>query len=123
MRSLAPHVVTTCAAPLAPWRAIARRQHTAPLCIHSLPENEPAAAPWAITFDLRERETIWTEENKVRLIKQIAAERLEVDVDELETRLATLLLLVPGLQVGFEASFVRRKAVDCHIAGCPATCR
>ena len=28
-------------------------------------QQQPVPAPWSLTFDLRERETEWTEENKV----------------------------------------------------------
>jgi len=30
-------------------------------------QQQSVPAPWSLTFDLRERETDWTEENKVRM--------------------------------------------------------
>ena len=43
------------------------RTHGCSWCLHAVDHQEPeVSAPWSLTFDLRERETDWTEENKVR---------------------------------------------------------
>lgn len=88
-------------------------------------ENKDWTPPWALTFDLRERETDWTPENQAivllqqarwlqihhsrciqtawmsqaRLVKLFAAEQLEIDVLEAELRVAQLCLLIPQLSV------------------------
>jgi hypothetical protein len=43
-------------------------------------------APWALTFDLRERETEWTEANQARLVALTAAQELGVPFDVMEVR-------------------------------------
>ncbi|GMH35071.1 hypothetical protein BSKO_02939 [Bryopsis sp. KO-2023] len=60
-------------------------------------QKETFQPPWAFTFDLRERETIWTDANQGRLVKGIAREQLDIDNEELERRLQKLLVLVPDL--------------------------
>ncbi|EIE20528.1 hypothetical protein COCSUDRAFT_48546 [Coccomyxa subellipsoidea C-169] len=54
-------------------------------------------APWTIIFDIRERETIWTDENKARLVQMFAAKELGMDKDMLSYRLRQLTLLLPDL--------------------------
>ena len=58
---------------------------------------QPGDAPWSITFDLRERETLWTDENKARLVAIVAAEELRIPAEELDQALHSLMLLLPDL--------------------------
>ncbi|BDA50590.1 hypothetical protein COCOBI_16-2660 [Coccomyxa sp. Obi] len=53
--------------------------------------------PWTLTFDLRERETIWTDENKARLVQIFAARKLGMDEHMVSYRLRQLTLLLPDL--------------------------
>ncbi len=53
--------------------------------------------PWSLTFDLRERETLWTDENKERLLRLAASYELGIGQEETQLRLMTLLVLLPGL--------------------------
>ncbi|CAD7695303.1 unnamed protein product [Ostreobium quekettii] len=50
-----------------------------------------------MTFDLRERDTLWTDENKARLVKLVASNQLKLSQEELELRLHELVSLVPDL--------------------------
>lgn len=60
-------------------------------------QEAPIRAPWTLTFDLRERETIWTDENKGRLVKIIASNQLNINHDELDARLQELDTVIPDL--------------------------
>ncbi|CAL8464994.1 g4529 [Coccomyxa elongata] len=53
--------------------------------------------PWTLTFDLRERDTIWTDQNKARLVQIFAARKLGMDEHMLSYRLRQLTLLLPDL--------------------------
>ncbi|KAL4857589.1 hypothetical protein ACK3TF_002438 [Chlorella vulgaris] len=57
--------------------------------------NGKPLAPWTLTFDLRERETLWTEENQARLVRIVASHQLKCDVAEVERRLDSLAALLP----------------------------
>eukprot|EP00892_Ulva_mutabilis_P000923 jgi/Ulvmu1/10831/UM007_0005.1 len=54
--------------------------------------------PWNMLFDLRERETVWTDENKARLVKIVAKKALNIPLDELQFRLDLLLAIIPDLE-------------------------
>lgn len=68
-------------------------------------------APWVMTFDLRERETIWTEENKARLVRIVASHQLDMELSEVEERLEALNTLLPGIST-FEF-FVHSACTSC----------
>lgn len=53
--------------------------------------------PWTFAFDLRERETEWTEELKVGLLKTTVAQKMEIGMADLEGQLNNLSVLVPDL--------------------------
>ena len=57
--------------------------------------------PWAITFDLRERNTLWTDENQARLVKVFVGEVLCEDGEVVEARLQQLCHLLPDLGSAF----------------------
>jgi len=59
--------------------------------------NNGPIAPWAMTFDLRERETEWTEANQARLVALTAAQQLGMPFNEMEERLDRLALLLPDI--------------------------
>ena len=59
-------------------------------------ESRPPA-PWAMTFDLRERETEWTEANQARLVGFAAAQELGVPWAEMQARLDALAALLPDI--------------------------
>ncbi|GAB4820354.1 hypothetical protein N2152v2_007400 [Parachlorella kessleri] len=61
-------------------------------------DGEKQLAPWTLTFDLRERETIWTQENQARLVRIVASYELNLDVQEVEYRLHLLSTILPGLE-------------------------
>ena len=52
-------------------------------------------APWSRTFHLNERNLVWTDDFKERLLKKVAAEELDVSQAELESRLLVLQTLMP----------------------------
>ncbi|KAK9823776.1 hypothetical protein WJX72_005419 [[Myrmecia] bisecta] len=52
---------------------------------------------WAMIFDLRERETEWTEAHKHRLVRLIASQDLGEDLEVLDRRLRDLITLIPDL--------------------------
>lgn len=60
-------------------------------------QQDTVPAPWSLTFDLRERETEWTEENKARLIALVAAQQLSLPMAEMEARLEALMVMLPDL--------------------------
>eukprot|EP00775_Hariotina_reticulata_P005263 gene5263-5498_t len=60
-------------------------------------DDAEKGAPWSLTFDLRERETDWTEANKARLVAIVAAQQLSLPTSEMEQRLDDLMLLLPDL--------------------------
>eukprot|EP00877_Chromochloris_zofingiensis_P011719 jgi/Chrzof1/6800/Cz19g10070.t1 len=76
-----------------------RRKPTAfrPRCSTEVRNADVRQAPWNLTFDLRERETEWTEANKARLIAIIAAQQLDISMSDMEQRLDSLMLLLPDL--------------------------
>lgn len=57
-------------------------------------EREP---PWAMTFDLRERETEWTQENKARLVTLFASHELGCDIEGVQERMQDLVQVLPDL--------------------------
>lgn len=58
---------------------------------------ERPQAPWSLTFDLRERETLWTEENQARLVRIVTGYQLNLSTEEVEQRLKELGALLPQL--------------------------
>lgn len=69
----------------------AERRHRRSLLGHS-----PAAqAPWGIGWQMSERNLVWNDDLKLRLIKRVAAQKLGLGDDELENRLAQLTPLLP----------------------------
>ena len=52
-------------------------------------------APWARTFHLNERNLVWSDDFKRRLLKKVAAEELDVTEDEVEGKLGVLRTLMP----------------------------
>jgi len=57
-------------------------------------------APWQLTFDLRERETAWSDENKARLVAIVSARDLGCTHEQLDAALSSLILLLPDLGEG-----------------------
>ncbi|CAK0787048.1 hypothetical protein CVIRNUC_010264 [Coccomyxa viridis] len=55
------------------------------------------ALPWAITFDIRWRESVWGEQTQERMVKMFAAKELGLDTDMLSYRLRQLTLLLPDM--------------------------
>ena len=53
------------------------------------------SAPWALLFDLRERETEWLEGNQIRLVVAFAAQELRISKEEVMSRLQDLAVLLP----------------------------
>ena len=49
-------------------------------------------------FDLRERETIWTDENKARLVKMAARDTLDISLEEVDRRLLEIRTFVPNIE-------------------------
>ncbi|KAI8473756.1 MAG: hypothetical protein J3K34DRAFT_164915 [Monoraphidium minutum] len=75
---------------------------------------ERVPAPWNLTFDLRERETEWTEANQARLVALTAAQELGLPFPAMEARLDALAGLLPdvgariaGLRPALVAPLVR----------------
>uniref|UniRef100_A0A061RH13 Uncharacterized protein n=1 Tax=Tetraselmis sp. GSL018 TaxID=582737 RepID=A0A061RH13_9CHLO len=56
-------------------------------------------APWNLFFDLRERETEWSEGNQERLVVAFAAEELEISPAEVTRRLQELTVLLPDISL------------------------
>ena len=52
-------------------------------------------APWSRTFHLNERNLVWSDEFKERLLTRIAAEELNLSQTEMESRLLVLQTLMP----------------------------
>ena len=52
-------------------------------------------APWVRTFHLNERNLVWSDEFKKRLLKKVAAEELDMTEDEVEGKLGVLQTLMP----------------------------
>lgn len=65
---------------------------------YSTRRRDSKSGSWTLLFDLREKETYWTDENKARLIKIIAKDRLHVSIEELQGRFFSLLNLIPDLE-------------------------
>ncbi|KAL3145878.1 hypothetical protein ABBQ38_015248 [Trebouxia sp. C0009 RCD-2024] len=53
--------------------------------------------PWVLTFDIRERETEWTDENKARLVSLFAGQELGCGVEGVQRRMQDLVQVVPDL--------------------------
>jgi hypothetical protein len=53
------------------------------------------SAPWGIGWQMSERNLVWNDDLKLRLIKRVAAQNLNIDEQELEGRLALLTPLLP----------------------------
>jgi len=54
-----------------------------------------SAAPWGIGWQMSERNLVWNDDLKLRLIKRVAAQKLQISEDELERRLELLVPLLP----------------------------
>jgi hypothetical protein len=54
-----------------------------------------ARAPWGIGWQMSERNIVWNDDLKLRLIKHVTAQKLGCTPDELERRLALLAPLLP----------------------------
>jgi hypothetical protein len=57
--------------------------------------SKQRGAPWGIGWQMSERNLVWNDDLKLRLIKRVAAKTLNVAEDELERRLAMLAPLLP----------------------------
>lgn len=55
------------------------------------------AAPWSLMFDLRERDTEWSDANKARLVGITAAAELGLPWPEMQSRLDALAVLMPDI--------------------------
>lgn len=73
-----------------PWLSVVRGRDQSTCMLAS--EREP---PWAMTFDLRERETEWTDENKARLVTLFASQELDTDLESMQRRMHDLVQIVP----------------------------
>lgn len=62
-------------------------------------------APWTLTFDLKERDTQWTEENQARLVRIVAGYQLNLATEEVERRLDELSVLLP--QVAVRCAYIK----------------
>lgn len=60
-------------------------------------QSPPPENPWNFAYIHRERTSVWTDDNKARLIKLIASNSLAIPLRELEYRVFELTLLVPDL--------------------------
>eukprot|EP00878_Enallax_costatus_P007271 GHUV01007617.1.p1 GENE.GHUV01007617.1~~GHUV01007617.1.p1 ORF type:complete len:336 (+),score=49.15 GHUV01007617.1:280-1287(+) len=54
-----------------------------------------AHSPWAVGWQMRERNILWNDELKLRVVKHIASQELGIEDEELDSRLQTLCILVP----------------------------
>ncbi|PSC71746.1 ATP-dependent zinc metalloprotease FTSH mitochondrial [Micractinium conductrix] len=75
-------------------------------------------APWSLTFDLRERETLWTEENQARLVRIVAGYQLDMQIEEVEARLHELGALLPGLAQ--RCAYIKPSTLAALLADSPA---
>lgn len=53
---------------------------------------------WKMGWQMHERNLVWSDDLKLRLIKRIAAEECHIEEEEMDSRLAVLLTLLPGLE-------------------------
>mmetsp|Transcript_6001 Transcript_6001/g.15472 ORF Transcript_6001/g.15472 Transcript_6001/m.15472 type:complete len:261 (+) Transcript_6001:168-950(+) len=74
-----------------------RRGCTGRLRAGGKPAAEAGAAPWSLLFDLRERETEWSDGNQARLVVAFAAQELGVAEEEVRRKLGELAVLMPDL--------------------------
>eukprot|EP00775_Hariotina_reticulata_P003423 gene3423-3695_t len=58
---------------------------------------QDAPAPWAVSWQMSERNLVWNDQLKLQLIKRASADKLGLSDGELEQRLATITLLLPDL--------------------------
>eukprot|EP00892_Ulva_mutabilis_P006787 jgi/Ulvmu1/4480/UM002_0205.1 len=63
-------------------------------CKASLIRNH---APWSMGWQTNERNIMWNDDLKIRLIKKIVAQKTELSNAELERRLQTLVILLPDI--------------------------
>jgi len=81
-------------------------------------DAEDAAAdgqPWQMGWQMSERNVVWSDQLKLRLVTRIASEQLGVSEGEVTSRLATLATLLPGLEsrlAGAPAKLVARLAAS-----------
>lgn len=54
-------------------------------------------APWAVGWQMNERNIMWSDELKLRLIKRVASQELHITEEELEERLQQVFNLLPDL--------------------------
>jgi hypothetical protein len=86
-------------------RTSSRMSRTTVKChLHVEDEKNLRRAPWKLTFDLRERETLWTDENKARLVKTVARIELGLTSEEVDQRFWELTLLVPDIGTATKAA-------------------
>jgi hypothetical protein len=77
-------------------RAAARRHQRSLLSSGSSDKGVGGGgAPWGIGWQMSERNLVWNDDLKLRLIKRVAAQKLNLTDDELERRLALLTPLLP----------------------------
>ncbi|GAX73212.1 hypothetical protein CEUSTIGMA_g665.t1 [Chlamydomonas eustigma] len=56
------------------------------------------AGPWKMSWQMSERNMTWSNDLKIRLIKQVASEKLGLSVHEMDIRLSQLFNILPGLE-------------------------
>eukprot|EP00887_Chlorella_sp_A99_P001437 scaffold8.g1437.t1 len=56
------------------------------------------AAPWGLGYQMAEKNLVWSDDLKARMLQRVAADRLGLSDEEVEARLARLLLLLPTLR-------------------------
>ena len=73
------------------------------------------SSPWDLVFDLRERETEWSDANQARLVKILAQSDMHLSLEELQQRYKDVLALLPdlGAPVGCNDPDLRRAAHNC----------
>ena len=57
-----------------------------------------AAAPWGIAYQMAEKNLVWSDDLKARLLQRVAAQQLGLPDEEVEARLQRLLTLLPALR-------------------------
>ncbi|GMH38654.1 hypothetical protein BSKO_06538 [Bryopsis sp. KO-2023] len=59
--------------------------------------TEDAKAPWLMGWQMNERNILWSDDLKLRLIKRITANEMGIPEEEFESRMKTLVDLLPGV--------------------------
>lgn len=61
-------------------------------------DGERPLSPWQVGWQMNERNLVWDDDLKVRLIKRIASDELGISEEEMDWRLKQLTALLPGLE-------------------------